>query len=158
MCIRDSANVVHVDGSVDPLRDIDVINLELVFADLETVDKRIQKSEKMIKTGDKRYAFEVEVFNKVKTTLESGKGVRTMELSDEEREVVEEACFLTAKPVLYAANLSEDEIADEANNDFVKKVRILAAAEGAEAVSYTHLDVYKRQHQCPRSPRSYGRD
>ncbi len=133
-CFQD-ANVVHVDGSVDPLRDIDVINLELIFADLETVEKRLQKAEKLIKTGDKRYAFEAEVFQKVKSTLESGKGVRTMQLSEEEREVVEEACFLTAKPVLYAANLSEDEIAGEENNDFVKKVRELAAAEGAEVIA-----------------------
>ena len=124
----------HVDGSVDPVRDIEVINLELVFADMDTAEKRATKCEKLLKTNDKRYAFELTVFNKIKETLEKGKPVRSMEFTEEEQEVVNEACFLTAKPMLYVANMAEEDVASEDTNEYVKKVREFAASEGAEVI------------------------
>jgi len=123
-----------VDGSVDPVRDIEVINLELVFADMDTAEKRATKCEKLLKTNDKRYAFELTVFNKIKETLEKGKPVRSMEFTEEEQEVVNEACFLTAKPMLYVANMAEEDVASEDTNEYVKKVREFAASEGAEVI------------------------
>ncbi len=130
----DDANVVHVDGSVDPVRDIEVINLELIFADMETVDKRIAKSEKMMKTNDKHFAEELAVFKRVKATLEAGKPVRVMELTEEEQAIVDEACFLTAKPILYVANMSEDDVANADENAYVQKVKEYAKGEKAQVI------------------------
>ena len=84
-CFEDT-NIVHVDGSVDPLRDIETINLELIFADMETIDKRLDKARKNLK-ADKKYQFEIDTLEKIKKTLENGKSARTLDLSDEEKEV-----------------------------------------------------------------------
>ncbi len=104
-------DVVHVDGSIGSARDAETINFELIFADMETVDKRLQRSGKMIKSGDKKYKTECETLEKVKANLEAGIFAGGMDLSDEERELISELFLLTDKPVLYAANVSETEAA-----------------------------------------------
>ena len=133
-CFED-ANIVHVDGSVDPQRDIETINLELIFADLESVDKRIDRTMKMMKSGDKKYQAELELWKRYKEALEAGQSARTVEITDDEAEIVKELALLTMKPVLYAANVAEgDFAAGIENNEFVKKVEEIAAAEGAQVL------------------------
>ncbi len=128
----DDSNIIHVDGSIDPIRDIDTINIELVLADLETVNKRIDRAAKLSK-GDKKYLDEVEIFEKIKKCLEDGKPARTLSLSDEEKEMVKDAFLLTMKKVLYIANISEDDIGKD-ENEYVKKVREYAKAEDSEVI------------------------
>ena len=129
-CFED-ANVVHVDASVDPVRDIETIDLELIFADLEVVERRLAKTGKQV-MNDKSLAKELDVLKRIKETLENGKLVRTMDFDEEEREIVDMLTLLTAKPVLYAANVSEDDLADDGeSNAYVKSVRELAAEEGS---------------------------
>lgn len=131
----DDPNIIHVEGSVDPARDIETIDLELIFADLESVEKRIDRTAKMMKSGDKKYASELEMWNRTKETLESGKSARSVELSDEEKEIVKELSLLTMKPILYAANVSEDDFSNGIeNNPYVAKVEEIASAEGAEVL------------------------
>ena len=133
-CFED-ANIVHVDGSVDPQRDIETINLELVFADLESVDKRIDRTMKMMKSGDKKYQAELELWKRFKEALESGKSARSVEITDDEAEIVKELSLLTMKPVLYAANVAEGDFAEGIeNNEFVKKVEEIAALENAQVL------------------------
>ena len=133
-CFED-ANIVHVDGSVDPQRDIETINLELVFADLESVDKRIDRTMKMMKSGDKKYAAELELWKRFKEALESGKSARSVEITEDEAEIVKELSLLTMKPVLYAANVAEgDFAAGIENNEFVKKVEEIAKTENAQVL------------------------
>lgn len=131
-CFEDS-NIVHVDGSVDPLRDIETINLELIFADMETVDKRLERAKKNLK-ADKKYQFEIDTLEKIKKTLEEGRSARTLDLTDEEREVIKDAFLLTMKPILYIANISEDEINNADDNENVKKVKEYAKSENAEVI------------------------
>ena len=129
-CFED-ANVVHVDASVDPVRDIETIDLELIFADLEVVERRLAKTGKQV-MNDKSLAKELDVLKRIKETLENGKLVRTMDFDEEEREIVDMLTLLTAKPVLYAANVSEDDLAEDGeSNAYVKSVRELAAEEGS---------------------------
>lgn len=130
----DDTEIVHVDGSVDPVRDIETINLELIFADLETVDKRFERLGKLLKTGEKKYAQEAEVLKKLKETLEAGKPARALELSDDEAELIRDMSLLTQKKVIYAANMSEDGIADAENNEYLKRVREFAAAENSSVL------------------------
>ena len=127
----DDSNIVHVDGSVDPIRDIETINLELVLADLETVNKRIERAAKLAK-GDKKYLAEEDIFKKIRTHLEDGKPARTLDLNDDEKEIVKDAFLLTMKPILYVANMSESDIGKE--NDYVKKVKEYAKLENSEVV------------------------
>ena len=133
-CFEDD-NIIHVDGSVDPARDIETINLELIFADMETVEKRRDKASKLVKTGDKKYAAEAETADKVYSHLEAGKPARTCDLSEEEREIVNGWFLLTAKPVIYAANIAEDAIADADANPMAAAVKKIAAGEKAECVT-----------------------
>ena len=129
-CFEDG-NVVHVDGSVDPLRDIETINLELIFSDIEILERRIQKSAK----ADKSVAAEVEFLKEIMAVLEDGKCVRTMDFSEDQKAFVDSLNLLTSKPVIYATNVSEDDLADEGeNNAYVAKVREFAATENAEVV------------------------
>lgn len=130
----DDTEIVHVDGSVDPVRDIETINLELIFADLETVDKRFERLGKFLKTGEKKYAQEAEVLKRLKETLEAGKPARALELSDDEAELIRDMSLLTQKKVIYAANMSEDGIADAENNEYLKRVREFAAAENSSVL------------------------
>ena len=98
-CFEDS-NIVHVDGSVDPVRDMETINLELIYADLETIERRIDKAKKNSKSGDKKYLHEIEFLERIKAHLDSGKPVRSMELTDDERAAADELFLLTTKPVI----------------------------------------------------------
>ncbi|HHY26668.1 MAG TPA: redox-regulated ATPase YchF [Desulfitobacterium dehalogenans] len=132
-CFEDS-NVVHVEGSVDPKRDIDTIQLELILADMESVEKRLERSAKLLKSGDKKALAEVALLNRLKETLDAGLAARSLEFSDEERELLKSFPLLSMKPVLYAANVSEEEIDEPDNNPYVRKVREIAAAENSEVV------------------------
>lgn len=131
-CFEDE-NVVHVDGSVDPLRDIEVIQTELNLADLETVEKRIQRSQKQAKSGDKKLQVELVILEKIREALNEGRPARAAALDDEELKTIAELCLITIKPVLYVANVAEDDLAG--NHPYVQRVREHAAAEGAEMVT-----------------------
>ena len=130
----DDSNVIHVDGSIDSGRDMETINLELIFADLETVDKRVEHCKKMSKSGDKKLLAEVNLLERIRKHLESEQPVRTMETSDDEKELIRQMFFLTSKPVIYVANIAEDDVGAEAN-DYVKNLYEEAAKEGAEAIT-----------------------
>lgn len=131
-CFEDT-NIVHVEGSVNPIRDIETINLELVFSDLEILDRRIQKTQKAAK-ADKALQNELQILEKLKKELENGKCARSIEFaSDEEKEFVSSLNLLTYKPVLYAANVTENDlITNGENNDYVKAVMEYAKNEGSE--------------------------
>lgn len=132
-CFEDS-NVVHVDGSINSLRDIETINLELIFSDMEILDRRIAKTTKALK-ADKTLQVELDILNQVKATLEEGKSIRTMDLSDEDWAFVRSLDLLSSKPVIYVSNVSEDDLADDGvNNEMVKAVREFAATENSEVV------------------------
>ena len=131
----DDENITHVEGRVNPLEDIEIINLELIFADLESVDKRMSRVAKIAKTKDKEAVAELAVLEKIKPVLEDGKSARTIEFSDDELPIVKGLFLLTTKPVLYVANVAEDEVADTENNDYVNQVREFAASENAEVIS-----------------------
>lgn len=131
----DDPNVVHVEGSVDPIRDIETINLELIFSDLEMIERRIEKSIKLARSGDKSAKQELSFMEQIKAQLESGKPARTLEMTSEEAELLNSYFLLTSKPVLYAANISEEDlVAGNLDNDFVKKVKAHAATEDSEVV------------------------
>ncbi|MBN3523946.1 redox-regulated ATPase YchF [Paenibacillus apiarius] len=132
-CFEDE-NITHVDGKVDPVSDIQTINLELVLADLESVEKRLDRTKKNMKSGDKKFAQEAEVLERLKETLYNDKPARSMDLSDDEKLLVRDLHLLTMKPVLYAANVSEDGVADADSNPYVQQVRDFAVAENAEVV------------------------
>ena len=131
-CFEDT-NVIHVDGSVDPLRDIETINLELIFSDLDMLERRISRTAKGAK-NDKTLAKELEMQERLKTHLEDGKLAKTFQLNDdEEKALFAEYNLLTAKPVIYAANVKEDDLADDGvNNEYVKTVRAFAEQEHSE--------------------------
>lgn len=131
-CFEDE-NIIHVDGSVDPARDIDVIQLELIFADLETVQRRVEKAQKLVKNGDKKAALEAELGAKLQKHLEDGKPVRTVDMTDEERETAAGWFLLTDKPVIYAANIADSDVGEGAEElEYVKAVRRVADAEGSQ--------------------------
>lgn len=126
-------NVVHVDGSVNPIRDIETINLELIFADIETVNKRLDKAKKNLK-ADKKYQIEIDLLEKILKTLEEGKSARTLEFNEEEQVLVKDMFLLTTKPILYIANVSEEQLENPDDNDNVKKVKEYAKKENAEVI------------------------
>ena len=130
-CFEDS-NIIHVDGSINPVRDIETINLELVFADLETVEKRIDRASKLIK-GDKKYQLEFDTWKKVRDALQNGKPARSLEYTEEELEIVRDGFLLTMKPILYVANVSEDQLLDE-NDVNVNSVKEYAKQDKAEVI------------------------
>ncbi len=132
-CFEDE-NITHVDGKIDPISDIQTINLELILADIESVDKRIERSRKNMKGGNKQYAQEVEVLERIKESLYADKPARSVELSDDEKLIIRDLHLLTMKPVLYAANVSEDGVTEADSNPYVQKVREFAVAENAEVV------------------------
>jgi len=131
-CFED-ANVVHVDGNINPLRDIETINFELIFSDIDILERRISKTSKGAK-NDKTLAKELELLTRIKEHLESGKLAKSFETDDdEELELLKSFNLLTYKPVIFAANVMEDDLADDgASNEFVKKVREYAASEDSE--------------------------
>ena len=129
----DDSNVVHVDGSVDPIRDIETINLELIFADIETVNKRLDKARKNLK-ADKKYQQEIDLLEKIKENLENGISARALEFNEEEQTLVKDMFLLTTKPILYISNISEEQIENAENDEMVLKVKEYAAKEKAEVI------------------------
>ncbi|HDK7156825.1 TPA: redox-regulated ATPase YchF [Clostridium botulinum] len=134
-CFEDS-NIVHVDGSVDPIRDIETISLELIFSDIELMQRRIEKNSKLAKSGNKEAKAEEDLMKTIVVHLEEGKPVRTLELEEDEEKLVKGYFLLTSKPVLYAANVSEDDLmSGNPENEFVKKVKDFAKAENSEVIT-----------------------
>ena len=129
----ENANVVHVDGNINPIRDIETINLELIFADIETVDKRLDKAKKMLK-ADKKYQQEIDLLEKIKSVLESGKSARTIDFTEDELELLKDTYLLTTKPILYIANVSEEQLGNSENDQYVQKVKEYAKTENAEVI------------------------
>lgn len=126
----DSADITHVEGSVDPIRDIEIINLELIMADLQSIENRISKIERKAMTNkDKDALAELAVLNKIKEALEAGKAARSVELNAEEMFIVKGFNLLTLKPMIYVANMSEEEINEPESNVYFKKVQEFAASE-----------------------------
>ncbi|MBM7580597.1 redox-regulated ATPase YchF [Jeotgalibacillus terrae] len=132
-CFADD-NITHVSGKVDPIDDIEVINLELILADLEAVDKRIARVAKMAKQKDKDAVIEMTVLEKIKEALENNQAARTVELNEEQAKLAKGMHLLTSKPMLYAANVGEDEIADPSDNEYVQRVREFAKEDNAEVI------------------------
>ncbi len=131
-CFEDS-NIVHVDGSINPIRDIETINLELIFADMETIEKRLDNTKKKLK-ADKKYQEEIDILEKVKQALEQGKPARSVDLNDEQKEILKDSFLLTMKPILYVANVSEKELNMVEQNENVQKVKEYAKQENAEVI------------------------
>ncbi len=131
-CFEDE-NITHVDSKIDPLSDIETINLELIFADMESVKKRLDKAISMVKTGDKKYKIEAELLERLYAHLESFKPARTLSVNDEEKEYIKSLFLLTAKPVIYTANIAEADMGkDESTLPLVQKVIEFAKTENAE--------------------------
>ena len=132
-CFEDS-NIIHVEGSVSPIRDIETINLELIFADLEMVEKRYERVSKVAR-NDKKYAAEATLLQRIKEILEAGKPARALEYTDEEKDLLKEIALLTLKPVIYAANVSEEDFTNGIdNNQMVKDVVEFASSENSEVL------------------------
>ena len=131
-CFEDP-NVVHVDGNINPLRDIETINLELIFADLETLDKRLEKATKNLK-ADKKYQSEIDLIKKIKENLNKAIPVRALEFNEDEQEILKDMFLLTAKPIIYIANISEEQISNAENEEMVKQVKEYAEKENAEVI------------------------
>lgn len=130
----DDANIIHVEGNISPQRDIETINLELIFADMETLERRIDKTKKALK-GDKKYEVELELFERVQKALEEGKLARQLSFSEDEEAIVKTASLLTTKPVIYAANMDEATFTkgiDE--NPYYKEVLEIAKSEDAQVI------------------------
>ncbi|MDI6601823.1 MAG: redox-regulated ATPase YchF [Thermoanaerobacteraceae bacterium] len=133
-CFEDE-NIIHVDITIDPVRDVETINLELIFADLETIEKRLERTKKMTKSGDKMYLRQVEVLENMKYELEKGKPVRKIDFDDQDKEFVRSIDLLTDKPILYVANINEDEILDTDDNKYVKTLKEYAKKEGSDVIT-----------------------
>ena len=131
-CFEDT-NIVHVDGTINPIRDIETINLELIFADIETVQKRIDNAKKKVK-ADKKYQIEVDTFEKIKQALDNGKPARILTLNEEEQELIKDAFLLTMKPILYVANISEEQLENAFEDEKVKQVVEYAKQEHAQVI------------------------
>ncbi|MHB8065029.1 MAG: redox-regulated ATPase YchF, partial [Ruminiclostridium sp.] len=132
-CFEDG-NIIHVDGSIGPKRDVETINLELIFADLEMLDRRIDRTKKMLKTGDKKFQNELEVFEAIKAHLESGNPARSMTFDHEQQLIAGQIFLITSKPVLYAANVSENDLSALDDNRFLAELKELAANEESEVM------------------------
>lgn len=133
-CFEDS-NIVHVDGTINPIRDIETVNLELIFADMETLEKRIDKAKKNVRSGDKKLQEELSFMERLMKHLEDGKPARTMDMTDDEKNMLKQYFLLTSKPVLYVANVAEDDVINGyENNEFVKQIEEYAKNEGSEVI------------------------
>lgn len=134
-CFEDD-NIIHVEGSVNPARDIETINLELIFADMDTVQKRKEKAEKNWRGGDKKAGIEAELASRLYEHLESGKPARVYECTDEESQIIAGWFLLTTKPVIYAANISENDLGKpEESISYISDIRRIAASERAEVIT-----------------------
>ena len=132
-CFEDS-NIIHVDGSVNPKRDIETINLELIFSDLEIIEHRITSVEKAMK-GDKTLAPKLEALNKIKDALNNGISARAVELTDDEKALVSDTALLSMKPVIYVANISEDMIGNFEGTDTYRELKAIADGEGSQLLT-----------------------
>ena len=133
-CFEDD-NIIHVDGSVNPMRDLETINMELIFSDIEMVERRIDRTKKAMK-GDKTLAGELALFERILETLSEGKSARTMSLTEDEQAYLFDTPLLTMKPVIYVANVGEDEAAEEpVNNEAYMKVREFAKSERSAVIA-----------------------
>lgn len=133
-CFEDG-NITHVEGSIDPVRDVEIINTELCLADLESLDKQLVKTQKLTKAGDKKAMEKVAVLQKISDQLGEGVPVRALDLTDDEKEMIKELDLLTAKPILYVANVAEEEAADASDNKYVQALEAYAAKEGAQVIT-----------------------
>ncbi|QFT91190.1 Ribosome-binding ATPase YchF [Bacillus sp. THAF10] len=133
-CFADD-NITHVSGGVNPINDIETINLELILADLESVDKRLERVGKLAKQKDKEAVYEHEVLVKVKEALENEQPARTVEVTDEQVKYLKGMHLLTSKPVLYVANVGEEDVADTSDNEYVQQVREFAERDNAEVIT-----------------------
>ena len=134
-CFEDD-NITHVDGGVDPVRDVETINFELIFADMETAEKRLAKTEKLIKTGDKKYARQTETLKNLISELESGKPARAVELDEEGRELLDDMFLLTDKPVIYVANIAEEDLGKSIDEiPLAKKLKDYVTAQGDDILA-----------------------
>lgn len=132
-CFEDS-DIIHVDGSVDPIRDLDTINMELIYADIETLERRIDKTQKLAKY-DKSLLAQITLFERVLSALNEGITARSLDYTDDEREIMADAALLTMKPVIYVANVSEEEAAGVSpDNVYYQKLKEAADREGAEVI------------------------
>ena len=135
VCAFEDENIVHVEGSVDPVRDIETINLELILSDIEILDRRIDKTKKSLKGGDKTFRTQLEFYERLREHLESGKCARAMSMTEDEIEMLADVSLLTLKPVIYAANVAEDDYAKpDGENEYVNKIREFAATENSEVM------------------------
>ncbi len=131
----ENSDITHVDGSIDPLRDLETINMELIFADMEVLEKRIDKTTKLLK-GDKKLAGELDLYQRIYASLSEGKTARSLSYTDDEAAIVSTLELLTYKPILYVANVSEDEAAEVSpDNPYYSKLEEAAKAEGAEIIA-----------------------
>ncbi|RSL29809.1 redox-regulated ATPase YchF [Salibacterium salarium] len=133
-CFNDG-DITHVSGSVNPIRDIEVINLELILADLETVEKRVEKVAKLAKSKDKEAMAEHELLQKLITAFQEEKPARSLDLTEDELKLIHGFQLLTMKPVLYAANVSEEDLLGDEDNEYVQAVKDYAAQEGSEVIT-----------------------
>lgn len=130
-CFR-NADIIHVEGSVNPTRDIETINTELILSDLETVEKRLTKAEHLVRTGEKKYAEEYNVLKKLQACLNDGKSARTLDLSEDEQAIAASFFLLTTKPIIYCANIDENDIGSD--NPLSREVEAFARSEKAEFI------------------------
>lgn len=130
----DDNDIIHVEGSVNPIRDIETIQIELALADLQSLEKRKDKAQRGAKSGDKEAKRDIEIIEKLIPVLEDGKPIRSMDLSDDDKAIVKKWFLLTTKPTIYAANVDEDSLMDVEANPYVKIVKDFAAAENSETV------------------------
>ena len=133
----DDDNIIHVEGSVDPIRDIETINTELIFADIDTVERALQKNSKLARGGNAEGKELLAILEKCKKHLEDFKLLKTLEFTQRESELIRVYQFLTLKPMMFAANISEDDLTNKVENDYVKKVREFAASHDSEVVTFS---------------------
>lgn len=131
----DDESIVHVDGKIDPISDIETISLELIFADIEAINKRLERVEKLTKSGDKKAIQEKDLLKRLIEHLENEKPIRTFEFNDDEKSLLKDVYLLTDKKVIYVANISENQIGTEENDPYVLKVKEFAKKEGAKVVT-----------------------
>ena len=133
-CFEDG-NITHVEGSIDPVRDVEIINTELCLADLEAIDKQLSKVQKLLKAGDKTAAARQAVLTKLSEALGEATPARALDLTDDEKDLIKELDLLTLKPILYVANVAEEEAADASGNPHVKALEAYAAKEGSQVIT-----------------------
>ena len=130
----ENQDIVHVDGDINPKRDVETINLELIFSDMDAVEKKLEKAIKAAR-ADKKMQIEVDTLTRTKAHLEAGRPIRTMEMNDDEKEIIKNTFLLTSKPVLYVGNVSEDEIATADENSRFIELKKIAEEEGSSAIA-----------------------